>query len=236
MNSSVLLAFFSLFWQLSLSTPIVASSLSKTQRSSTVFSGPLLKSLHQRCGPVTAFYGQTQADWQTYGLDVWLNNWIIANANKIESNSLGFAGAFGQWALGNPDWSCRDDGSDSDCDFNACDSVVLNGKGNETRQAYYVLESTNRLHSYFEGLSEAYTTAAIASALSKDKWALTFYKDKDDKSTTALKEILNVATTIVGIGTAFAGLAGPVAGAAAGASSALFSGVVGAATPLIGQQ
>ncbi|KAI4166226.1 MAG: hypothetical protein LQ342_000112 [Letrouitia transgressa] len=235
MHSSLILALVAFLPQLSLSIPVVGSELSKSQRSTTVFSGPLVKSLRRRCGPVSQYYNQKKTDWQQYGLDVWLDNWMIAHAGDIQTNSWGFAGAFGQWALGNPDWSCRDDGSDSDCDFNACDSRVLNRKKNETRQAYYVLESTNRLHAYFQGLSEAFSTAAIASALSKDEWALTFYKDKDDKSVTALKEILNAATTVVGIGTAFAGLAGPEAGAAASAGNALFAGLVGAATPLIGQ-
>ena len=58
-------------------------------------------------------------------------------------------------------------------------------------------------------LREAFAVSAIGAALSKDSWATTFYKDKDDKSVTALKEIFNVLSTVVGIGAAFAGLAGP---------------------------
>ena len=114
----------------------------------------------------------------------------------------------GLWALGNPDWTCRDDGSDSNCDFDPCDNRVLNDKGDEIREAYYVLESITRLHSYFTGLSEAFEVSAIFAALSKDSWATTFYKDKDVKSVNILKEILNAVGAVIGIGSAFAGLAG----------------------------
>ncbi|KAL8996028.1 MAG: hypothetical protein Q9169_004375 [Polycauliona sp. 2 TL-2023] len=86
------------------------------------------------------------------------------------------------------------------------------------------MESVNRLHDYFNGLSQAFQSASIVAALSKDSWATTFYKDKDVKSVTALKEVLNALTAVVGAGAAFAGLGGPVAGAAAGAGSALFAG------------
>ncbi|KAI4168770.1 MAG: hypothetical protein LQ343_006152 [Gyalolechia ehrenbergii] len=208
---------------------------------SVPLSDPSLKTLPsrsaatlQQCGPVAAFYNQKAADWNTYGLDAWLNNWWSNHTAEIGSNSEGFAGAFGHWAFGNPNWSCRDDGSDSSCDFNPCDDNVLNSKGDDLRQAYYTLESVNRLHSYFQGLGEAFQSASIASALSKDSWATIFYKDKDVKSVTALKEVLNAASTVVGVAAAFGGLAGPAAGVASGAVSALFAGAVGAAVPLLG--
>lgn len=98
------------------------------------------------------------------------------------------------------------------------------------------MEAINRLHTYFTGLSQAFQTASIATALSKDSWATTFYKDKDVKSVTALKEVLNAATAVVGVTAAFAGLASADVGAAAGAASALFAGAVGAAISLIGTQ
>ena len=71
------------------------------------------------------------------------------------------------------------------------------------------MEALNRIHTYFMGLRQAFTVSAIGAALSKDSWATTFYHDKDDKSTAPLKELFNFLTTIVGIGAAFAGLAGP---------------------------
>lgn len=192
--------------------------------------------LHRRCGPVAQFYGQKRSDWAKYDLDGWLEAWWTSHESDIASNSKGFAGAFGEWAIGHPDWSCRDDGSSDDCDFYPCNNEILNAKGNETRQAYYTMESINRLHEYFAGLSEAFQIASIATALSKDSWATTFYKDKDLKSVTVLKEVLNAATVAVGGAAAFAGLAGVGAGVAAGAATALFAGGVGAASPLLGTQ
>lgn len=71
------------------------------------------------------------------------------------------------------------------------------------------MESINRFHAYFMGMREGFTVSAIGAALSKDDWATTFYRDKDAKQVTALREVLNAAQTIVGIGSAFAGLGGP---------------------------
>ncbi|KAL8680669.1 MAG: hypothetical protein Q9186_003154 [Xanthomendoza sp. 1 TL-2023] len=195
----------------------------------------LARTLHKRCGPVAEFYGQKASDWDANGMDDWLNKWWSNHTTLMSSNSKGFAGAFGQWAMGNPDWSCRDDGSSSVCDLNPCDDRVLNDKGVEIRQAYYTLEAVNRLHSYFVGLGQAFQVASIGAALSKDSWATTFYKDKDVKSVTVLREVLNAITSVIGIGAAFGGLAGPGAAAATGALTALFTGAAAVATPLIGQ-
>ena len=194
------------------------------------------RGIHPRCGPVSAYYGQTAPDWINNNLDSWFNDWWNAHLSNITAGGSGFAGVWGLWAIGNPDWTCRDDGSDSNCDFDPCDNRVLNDKGDDIREAYYVLESITRLHSYFTGLSEAFEVSAIFAALSKDSWATTFYKDKDVKSVGILREILNAVSAVVGIGSAFAGLAGSGAGAAGSALSALFTGGVGAAAPLIGQQ
>jgi hypothetical protein len=192
--------------------------------------------VYRRCGPVSKYYNQQTSDWDTYKTGDWINNWWNNNSDLISKGSAGFAGAFGQWAMGNPDWSCRDDGSDSDCDLQLCDNRVLNDRGDDIRPAYYVLESVNRLHTYFTGIGEAFTTTALGAALSKDSWATTFYKDKDDKSVTSLKEVLGLVTTIIGVGAAFAGL-GPAAGAAvAGAGNALVNGGVNAATNTIPNQ
>ncbi|KAJ5096138.1 hypothetical protein NUU61_005494 [Penicillium alfredii] len=191
--------------------------------------------LYKRCGPVGQFYNQKTSDWDDKKTGNWLDNWWNANGDLMSGSSAGFAGAFGQWAMGNPDWTCRDDGSDSDCDLQLCDNRVLNDRGDDIRPAYYVLESVNRLHMYFKGIGEAFTVSALDAALSKDSWATTFYKDKDDKSVTALKEVLNAVATVVGIGAAFAGLAGPEAAAVAGAESALLAGAVGAANLAVGE-
>ena len=198
--------------------------------------GPYNGSPRKRCGPVAAYYGQTPDDWNKYNTDVWLDHWWRNSSSLVKTNPAGFTGIFGQWAIGNPDWSCRDDGSSSDCDFDPCDNQVLNNIGNSTRQAYYVIESVNRLHTYFTGLSQSFEVSAIASALSKDSWATTFYRDKDDKSALVLKEVLNAVNMVIGIGAAFAGLAGPAEGLVGGVAGALFGGAVGAAGPLVGTQ
>ncbi|KAI9799090.1 MAG: hypothetical protein M1833_004284 [Piccolia ochrophora] len=191
--------------------------------------------LARRCGPVGQFYTQhTPADWTVNNVDGWLDDWTKTHQSDISSNAWGFAGAFGQWAIGDPNWSCRDDGSSSNCDLDLCDNDVLNERGRDLRPAYYVLESVNRFHSYFIGLSQAFETSAIAAALSKDSWALTFYRDKDVKSVTVLKEVLNAVAIVVGLGAAAAGMAGAGAGAAANAVYALYGGGINAAGVVLG--
>ena len=138
--------------------------------------------------------------------------------------------------MGDPDWSCRDEGSSSNCDINPCDARVLNDKGEFIRQTYYVLEAVQNLHEYFAGLGQAFEISAINAALSKDSWATTFYKDKDDKSVGPLKELLNGLQTIVGLGATAAILGGELSAAAGAAVSTLFAGAAGEANALIGQQ
>ena len=205
---------------------------------SPITSSPSIPSalLHPRCGTVSQYYNPKLEDWNKNNLNDWLDKWWKAHGSDISANGGGFAGAFGQWALGDPDRTCRDDGNTDNCDLDVCDSRVLNDKGNDMRQAYYVLQATNHLHGYFLGLAQSFEVSAIGAALSKDQWATKFYKDKDVKSVTVLKEMLNLVQTIIGIGAAVAGLGPAAAGAVGGAASALFSGGVGAASPLIGQQ
>ncbi|KAI9758087.1 MAG: hypothetical protein M1835_000623 [Candelina submexicana] len=190
--------------------------------------------LHKRCGHVGNFETYTTSDWNAHGLNDWLDAWWNNHSSEIQSMPNGFAGAFGKWAIGNPDWSCRDDGSDSNCDFTICDNPVLNNKGHSVRQTYYVLESIQKLHYYFKALRESFEVGAIGAALSKDAWAFTFYHDKDDKKdATVLKEVLNVLSTVVGFAAAFSGLAGTGLGVAGGAAGAIFTGAVGVGSPLI---
>ncbi|KAL8846688.1 MAG: hypothetical protein Q9221_008247 [Calogaya cf. arnoldii] len=161
----------------------------------------------KRCGPVSAYYGQRASDWDANDMDNWLNNWWSNHTAFISANSKGFAGAFGEWAT-----------------------------GNDMRQAYYTIESGNRLHSYFIGLGQSFQVASIGAALSKDSWATTFYNDKDVKSATVLREVLNALTSVIGIGAAFGGLGGAGVAVASGGLAALFTGAAGVAAPLIGQQ
>ena len=189
----------------SLATDSSGSTLSTNLQSTIPSSSAAAATATSGCGAVSAYYGQTTTDWDAINMDSWLNDWWTNYSSAITSNSYGFAGAFGNWAIGNPDFNCQTDGSTSDCDFNPCDIVTLNNNP-DVQQAYYVMESLNRFHSYFTGLGQAFTTSSIAAALAKDEWAETFYIDKDDKAATILKEILNALGTIIGLVGAFAGL------------------------------
>jgi len=55
------------------------------------------------CGPVGSFYNQKKSDWVSKNVDSWLNTWWYENTAQISANGRGFAGAFGEWAIGNPD-------------------------------------------------------------------------------------------------------------------------------------
>lgn len=130
------------------------------------------------------------------------------HASSITGNVNGFAGAFAVSAIGNPDFSCRDEGSPNNCEFNPCNIPTLNAKGIDVRPTYYVMESLTRLHTYFTGLREAFTVSSISAALSKDGWASTFYKDSEVKNVLALREGLNAAAMVMGISCALAGIGG----------------------------
>ncbi len=147
---------------------------------------------------------------------MWLNTWVNNNVGPIAANVYGFTGAFATWAIGNPDFSCRDDGSSGNCDFNPCSNLILNAKGDDVPQTYYIMESLVGIHTYFTGLREAFTVSAIGAALSKDNWAMTFSKDKDDKSVIALREILNVLATTVAMICVLSGLGGIIGTSAPG--------------------
>ncbi|KAL8767899.1 MAG: hypothetical protein Q9209_005685 [Squamulea sp. 1 TL-2023] len=83
--------------------------------------------------------------------------------------------------------------------------------------------------------AKPFSLLRLLRALRKDSWATIFYKYKDVKRVTTLKEVLNAATAVLGAVAAFAWLGGPAAGVAAGAGSAMFAGAIGLVTPLLGQ-
>ena len=49
------------------------------------------RGIHPRCGPVSAYYGQTATDWINNNLDSWLNDWWNAHLSNITAGSSGFA-------------------------------------------------------------------------------------------------------------------------------------------------
>jgi hypothetical protein len=143
--------------------------------------------------------------------DQFLQDWIAESNASIQSHSGtgGFVSAFSQYALGNSDATCRIDGS-TNCNFDIRNNPVINGL-NETRNALYVLQSIENLHSYFVGLQQSLEMSALLSAFQIDAWTSTFYTQGDRQSAddasyhgiTALKEILGVLSTIVGAAAAF---------------------------------
>ena len=81
-----------------------------------------------------------------------------------------FDSTWGDWAFGDPNWSCSDDGSEG-CTNYDCDNAVLNAKNDDDlRLELYGTQNMTNLHSLFTGAGEALTQASIVAALSKDKW------------------------------------------------------------------
>ncbi|KAJ9492066.1 hypothetical protein VN97_g1169 [Penicillium thymicola] len=182
-------------------------------------------SLHRRCGVVNDFYNQQPDDYNYYGTGDWLNYWWDGNTDGWKDQD-GFVKAFGHWGLGNFNFNCHDDGSDSNCEVGSqvCDNEVINSKGDDARQTYYVLTSISNLHAYFKRVSEALTTAGIGAALSKDNWAQVFYDFEKDDSALVLKEVLSGVATITGMVLGLAALPAEAAIGAAGAASGAFIG------------
>jgi len=168
-------------------------------------------------------------DWVDNNIDDWLDTWFTTNLKSIKDH--GFAKAWGLWALGTPDFTCHYDGSTSNCDFQAsCNNQVLNGKGKDLRQAYYVTESIVRLHSYFMGLRETFESATFNAAFSKDDWTLKFNRN-EDRDIEEVRDILTGAQALFGIGVAAASLAGPITAATGGALTATLAGLNGLIIP-----
>ena len=70
----------------------------------------------------------------------------------------------------------------------------------DVANGYYITESLNRFHTYFNGLSHAFKVNAIATARSKDDWTETFYIGIDVKSVTALIFVFSFLHMTFGIG------------------------------------
>lgn len=179
------------------------------------------------CGPVSQFYHSNAVNWTQAGVGPWFDGWWEQNKQSFQTEG-GFAGTFGSTYLGNPNWRCKDDGS-SDCEFDPCNQPVLNSAQADIQPAYLVLQSTQNLHSFFQGLSQAFQVSAIFASLAKDDWAFKFYRDKRDFSKTSLKEVVNAITSAVGVIAAFAAPFASIVKIAASAANTLFTaGVNGA--------
>ncbi|KAI9800992.1 MAG: hypothetical protein M1825_003526 [Sarcosagium campestre] len=178
------------------------------------------------CGPIERYYNASPAAWDRANTGVWLDRWWAENQANFPQNG-GFSSALGRAFLGNPNWSCRDSDGPN-CNINPCNEAKLNRAGVDMEPAYYVLQSVMNLHEYFTGIAAALQISAIGAALAKDKWAYTFHKEKV-VPLNAMKEILNVLTTTVGIAAAFAAPFSNAVKIAAASSNTMFSGGITAA-------
>ena len=171
----------------------------------------------------------TPKDWIEHDMNERFDEWWSEHEEEIEE--YGFTTAFGIWALDTPDFGCRLDGSDANCDFQvSCDSDSLNSMSEEdARFAYYLLKAIQNVHTYFNGQREAFETAALSAAFMNDGFAYHFdHNEERDLGSLAL--ILGITQMIFSLGAAVAPAYAAVAtatavGAAAGASNNLFAGL-----------
>ncbi|OQE12672.1 hypothetical protein PENVUL_c001G08432 [Penicillium vulpinum] len=201
--------------------------------------GPSNKNIRRQedaCGPVAKYTENPSIEkWNQADTDNWLEKWWTVNAARRTSNAHGFAGAFGQYALGQPGWSCQNNGNDGNCEIPVCDNPKLNALGNNTEEAYYVLQAINNLHGFFLGLDESFNIPAVVAALDNDEIVNNFWFDENNWDSTLLKQLLNIFGTLLALlagALAAPALAATLAGsvpAIVASSSALVTGGINAA-------
>ncbi|KAI9804196.1 MAG: hypothetical protein M1825_001598 [Sarcosagium campestre] len=179
------------------------------------------------CGPVEQFFYPTPEKWQASNTGPWLDTWWTQNSPRFAQRK-GFSSLFGASFLGNPGWTCQDDGSVDNCDLDPCDQPKLNNAGKETEPAYYVLQSVRNLHSYFLGLKDSFQVGGIFASLQKDDWAYTYYKDKNDVDMGATNQLFSGLLSAVGVVASFAAPFGPSTNLLVGSASAIFAGAISA--------
>lgn len=186
------------------------------------------------CGNVSRFFGQTPQDWIAARTDQWLDRWWVDNQASFKYRSGGFAAVFGQQYMGNPDWSCKMDGSASNCDYNPCqDSAMLETAGLSTEPAYYVIESINRMHAYFKGLSGALQVSGIFSALQTGAWVETFWMSPKRGDAVLARLGAIAAITILAVASAAFAVVNPALSAVLAGVSAMFYGAYAAGMSLM---
>ena len=118
------------------------------------------------CDRVKKFQKPKPKDWVEHDMDKKFKAWI----KKYMGGKKKLDATWGEWAFGDPNWSCSDDGSEG-CTNYDCDNAILNAKNDDDlRLALYVTQAMINLHSWITGAGEALTQASIFAALSKDKW------------------------------------------------------------------
>lgn len=71
------------------------------------------------CGPIEEFYKPSVDHWEASSTDEWLDNWWNKHQDEFGTNG-GFSTVFGQYALGDPFFSCKDTGESGNCNGNVC--------------------------------------------------------------------------------------------------------------------
>lgn len=209
-------------------TPAQPAAPATSSNAPLVGPGAQLKSADGGCGTVSKYFGQTPQNWQAANTDQWLDRWWNDNSASFKYRSGGFAAVFGEQYLGNPDWACKMDGSASNCDYNPCrDSGILEQAGTSIEPAYYVIESLNRFHAYFKGLSQALQVSGIFSALMTGNWVETFWMSPKRGDAALARIAAVVVITIVAVASAFFAVAAPILSAGLAAGASLFAGAYG---------
>jgi hypothetical protein len=164
--------------------------------------GPSANGSGSACGPVAQYFNPTRDDWDQADTDGFFIAWNVAYNSTIQryNGTGGLTAAFSQYAAGDPLATCKSNG-EQNCNWQPCGNPALNSLGNCTQPAYYVLQSMENLHNYFDGLQNALQVSAITQAFQNDNFTKTFYvspmgHDADDvtansKGVDALKEIIN---------------------------------------------
>ncbi|KXG52184.1 uncharacterized protein PGRI_084680 [Penicillium griseofulvum] len=204
------------------------------------------------CGPVSQYTeNRSPEKWNQANTDDWLNQWWTVNADKRTTHQDGFTGAFGEYALGQPGWSCQNNGNDANCEVQVrnnpelnglgsdanfevqpCGNPKLNSLGNNTEKAYYVLQAINNLHGFFLGLDQSFNIAAIVAALDNDEIVYNFWHDENNWDALAFKELLNaiaVVFAVAAVGISAPAMA-PFVSASAPAAAAGFSTLLSGGT------
>jgi hypothetical protein len=115
------------------------------------------------CSNDQAWLLPTQDQWNQTGTDQFLQQWIIDNQDLVAQykDTGGLVSAFSDWALHEPQVTCKMDGS-TDCSFDSpwkYQQFLTLGNNSET--AYFVLQGIQHLHAYFSGPRTGYEEATF---------------------------------------------------------------------------
>lgn len=172
------------------------------------------------CGKIEQFYNPTPDIWKAATTDEWLNNWWTKHQGEFDSAG-GFAHQFGNYALGEPLFSCKDSSTSGNCDVQVCGNPKINSLGPDMDKAFYVVSAVTKLQGFLLGMKETFGTTVISTAMKKENLAEYFYKTEGLIDGELMREMVNIIVTLVGV---FAAGAGEAVGAAAGIAASVAGG------------